>query len=365
MKRIVLLRSTDGDPDSRFQKYTWFLEKKKIPFWAFCWDRNCKKQDAEQYIYYHKEARYGMRSGNLKKLLGFNFFILRQLIKRRKDISIIHAADFDTVLPAVFMHLLFRKHIIYDIYDWYVDSRGIKNKLVQSVVRFLEFISIKSADYVIICESERQKQILYTPKHLWILPNIPNFPPRVNRPVQNKDITIAYVGILGYERGIENLIKLCQENPLIQLNIAGFGPLADCVKEATSKSNITYYGSVSYEQAITIMESADLIYAVYETSNHNHILAAPNKYYEGLYLGRPIITTKGTLVGKKTTQFNTGYVIGESYDDLSECIHQVSLDDMEVKSSNARKIWNEKYVSYVDDFLTNHYGVYIKHWQDK
>ena len=37
---IVFLRSTDGNPDSRLQKYIDAVIEKKIDFLTLCWDRN-------------------------------------------------------------------------------------------------------------------------------------------------------------------------------------------------------------------------------------------------------------------------------------------------------------------------------------
>lgn len=362
---IALLRSTDGNPDSRYQKYIWYLETKQIPFYSICWDRNLKMEDSESFIYFHKEAKYGEGVKNIFKLGAYNFFLLKNLLKHRKKIKIVHAADLDTIIPAIIMHVFFKKKVIYDIYDWYIDSRGIKNKFFKSIITLIEYFNIKLSDRVIICEPEREKQIIFKPNHLWVLPNIPNFKNNIPSITQNSKLTIAYVGILGYERGLENLIKFAKENPSINFKIAGFGPLEILLNDVDQYSNISYYGAVPYTKSLEIMAEADIIYACYETTNPNHILAAPNKYYEGLYLGKPIITTAGTIVGDKTKKYETGYVIKENYEDLDNLINSLKKDDMILKGSNAKKLWKEKYNSYVEDFLENTYQPYIKASQTK
>ncbi len=356
---VVLLRSTDGNPDSRFQKYTDFLEKQGKRFLAICWDRNADKKDDELHIYYHVTAKYGEGLKNIKKLLGFNTFIFKQLKKYRHKYAIIHAADFDTVIPATLMHILYRKHVIYDIYDWYIDSRSIKNWIIKTCVLLMEFFNIKCADYVIICEPERKKQIYFTPNSLWILPNIPNYKKTLPPSPPNKQLTIAYVGILGAERGLEKLISYAKLNSTITLKIAGFGPLESLLHDVDKYANIHFYGSVKYDEALSIMNTADIIYAIYETSNPNHILAAPNKYYEGLYLGKPILTTKGTIVGDKTLRYQTGFVIGETYDDLSMFFKTVTIDRISLCSKNAVNLWETTYSTYTETFLLNTYLPFI------
>ena len=109
---IALLRSTDGNPDSRFEKYVDFLESKQLPHITMCWDRKGVKEESHNKLYYKEQSEYGKRYGNALGLLGFNWFLLKHLWKRRKDYRVIHACDFDTTLPAILIHLLLRKRVI-------------------------------------------------------------------------------------------------------------------------------------------------------------------------------------------------------------------------------------------------------------
>lgn len=356
---VALLRSTDGNPDSRYEKYVEFINRKNLEFISICWDRSGNKKDSDNYLYYHKPANYGDGSANIKKLIGFNKFLFITLKNNRSRYSVIHAADFDTIIPAILMKLFYRKRVIYDIYDWYIDSRCIKSVLLKYLILAIEFICIKLADKVIICEPEREKQIVFKPKDLWILPNIPNYEEDLLCQTSNSGLIISYVGILGEERGLHNVVRLAKENPSVFLEIAGFGPLVTLLDDVYKYSNIQYHGKVKYVDALSIMSRSDLIYAMYETTNPNHILAAPNKYYEGLYLGKPIITTKGTIVGDKTEKYKTGYVIGEKYADLCNLVENLDKDGINQISNNARLLWQRRYKSYVQNFMDNIYLPYI------
>ena len=107
------------------------------------------------------------------------------------------------------------------------------------------------------------------------------------------------------------------------------------------------------------MRQSDLIYAVYEKSNPNHILAAPNKYYEGLYLGKPIITTEGTIVGEKTIKYNTGFCIQETYSDLQNLFKTINRDMINERSINAFKLWEKSYSTYTQTFLKSKYLAFL------
>ncbi len=362
---IILLRSTDGNPDSRFEKYVDFLERKNFPYLTICWDRKGGKSNSEKNIYYKKLSGYGQYYGNLTKIIGFNWFILKKLMAYRKKYKYIHACDFDTVLPATFMHLFFRKKVIYDVFDWYVDSRNIKG-IIKYIVYALEWLNIKSASSVIVCEPEREKQIIFKAKQTWILPNIPNFANRLEKHLPNQTLTLGYVGILGDGRCVDHAIRYAKEHSDMNLVVGGFGPLESELRDLDNYPNIKFYGTVKYSEALNILNSCDVILACYSkwnqdgTPNKNNILAAPNKYYEGLYLAHPILTTKGTIVGDKTIANKTGYVIEESYEDFCEGIKTITKEKNIEYSINADNLWNEKYSNYVIDFLDKTYYPFIK-----
>lgn len=355
---IALLRSTDGNPDSRFEKYVDFLEAKQISHITMCWDRKGVKEESHGKLYYKQKSEYGKRYGNVLGLLGFNWFLFKQLWRRRKEYQVIHACDFDTILPAILMHLILRKHVIYDIFDWYVDSRSIHG-ILKYLIYGIEWVNIKCSDAVIICEPERKKQIIFQPQKLWLLPNIPFFSYKLPKHALNKKLTIGYVGILGSARGLSNLFRYAAEHDDIEINIGGFGPLEKELKSLMHHKNIHFLGSLPYKKALEVLNDSDIIYACYEKVNPNHILAAPNKYYEGLYLGHPIITTKGTIVGDKTEKYETGYTIEEDYEDLVSLLESVTHESIEQLGNNAEKLWNEKYKTYVKDFLEKEYLPYL------
>lgn len=356
---IALIRSTDGNPDSRFEKYINFLESKGVKHITLCWDRNLNKEESEFKRYYKKQGAYNKRYGNVGSLLGFSRYLFKELRRLKDEYSVIHACDFDTVLPAVLMHIFYGKKVIYDVFDWYVDSRNIKG-LIKYIFYALEYINIKCADAVIVCEPEREKQIMYKPSKLWVLPNIPNFSTLLPTNPPCKKLTLGYVGILGKGRGIGHLIEYAHKHPEVNIKIAGFGPLADLLTDASMYPNIQYFGSVKYVDALNIMNSSDIVMAIYEKINKNQILAAPNKYYEGLYLGKPIITTVGTIVGDKTIIYNTGYVIDEKYEDFEKLVDSINPNDLKEKTENARKLWASKFSTYIQDFLDNTYLPYIQ-----
>lgn len=365
-KMVVFLRSLDCNPDPRVQKYCDYLTGEGLDYQIFCWDRDMKYSDDKIHTYFHKEASYGTGMKNASGILSFNKFLFKQLYKNRKAYKVIHACDFDTILPALFFKVFFRKAVIYDIFDWFVDSRHFKNKFIKQAILCVEKLALCLSDAVIICDEERKSQLNHTPKRLWILPNIPSFNFVENVKSQsetNQDniIKLSYVGTMPADRGIDKLLECVKNNPLLKLDIAGFGIMSKLVQEYSDKyPNIRFYGTVPYDKGMQLMANSDIIVAIYEKTVLNNVYAAPNKYYEGLYLGKPILTTEGTLVGNHTEKYKTGFVIGERMDEMDAFFKQKDLKSKITEyGQNAKRVWKEKYCNYVKSFMNQFYLSFV------
>lgn len=176
------------------------------------------------------------------------------------------------------------------------------------------------------------------------IPNIPDLSKyRKKQEVdktKNKSISIAYVGGFYEDRGLIELVETIKLFKNYELHIAGFGDykIERFISDAANKTkNIYYYGRVSYNQALEIMQKADLLYAMYYKFNRNNIFAAPNKFYESIFLQKPIITTAGTLVAKKVLSHNSGYVIEEGNRALKDLLLSINKLDLISLKENLNK----------------------------
>lgn len=356
---VYILRSTDVNPDPRVQKYIDFLNSNNLKFKIIAWNRGSEIISQKNFIYFNKKSEFEQGVKNILNLISFNLFIFKILYRHNKNVNIIHACDFDTILPSLLIKLLFRKKIVYDIFDWYVDSRNI-SKPFAYFFYMLEMISIKFSEMVVICENERINQIPFhvNKSKFRTLPNIPSFTFQNLKScllTTKKDtgiINLSYVGVLAYNRGIEDILNFTSQNKNYTLDIAGFGVLDSLVsKFSTEFSNINFHGKVKYTKGLKIMSKSDLIIALYYTKNKNHLFAAPNKYYESLFLEIPLITSKNTLVGNKVEYFDTGYTFDEKNDNMNDFFSSIS--NIKSKVNNCKvEFYNSKvqHTNFFDDY---------------
>lgn len=149
------------------------------------------------------------------------------LFKKRNEYDVIHAADFDTVLPALLMKTLFRKKLIYDIYDFYVDAFSVPD-FAKRFVKWLDFRAINGANAIILTNESRLEQIQgSSPKRVFYIHNSPEDVKLTDRQTIDchYDISVAYVGVLQDFRLLNEIVDIFSGRPTWKLAIAGFGLL--------------------------------------------------------------------------------------------------------------------------------------------
>ncbi len=320
-------------------------------------------------------AKVGSGIKNVCNIFLWNIYLLGQLVRHRREYQVIHAADVDTLIPALIVTKCFKKHLIFDIYDKYSASREMPAFLA-SQFDWLESKGIEMAQDVIVPHVCRIEQLgigrLNLKKDIHIFENIPLVSSiesslsldLVQSLIEFKkkyQVCLAYVGILeATHRGLENLLKAVSQSPHIALIVAGSGPLSDIFQKASIEfNNIFYVGMVKPELAHKILQTADVHVGFYYKSIVNHLYASPNKYYEHLYYGKAMLTNEGVPPGYLVDEYNTGYVIDDTYQALMECLNSMELDDIMELGAKANLLWQRKYVNYYASMMEEYQGILL------
>ena len=361
---IVLIRCNDIISDSRTMKYVSFYDRHHLDYKIIAWDRLGTSEKLPHTVYCPARSRYNQ--GGMAAVVDrikWMWFVLKTLFSLRGDLKI-HACDLDAAFPAVIYKTLTRRKtfVLFDVFDWISDTLYNQGKIVSAAFRFMELVSTRKADHVIICEPERRKQIPYDIEGRYsVLQNIPSFTTGgflhfdKNIRFDNGKITLCYVGGFYHGRCLIELIEGAVRG-VYNLNIAGYGDrtITEELERHTDSAYIRYYGKVSQADGLNIMYNSDIIYAMYSKHNPNHIYAAPNKYYETMFVGKAIITTKGIIVAGKVEADKIGYSIEESLDALADLVQSLTIDDVKQRQRRAAGLW-QKYKTAVEDFLNTTY----------
>lgn len=373
LKRImvVLIRCNDIVSDPRAMKYVKYLRQTRKDYLLIGWDREGNKGEQPYTIYYHKKA--GFNVGGFKAVrdrIGWMWFVYKSLIKNASRKAVLHGCDVDSAFPAACYKLTHHStKLIFDVFDWFSHTLVKQSAYIRRAFSFMERFTLSKSDHVIICEAERKEQVQFPIQDevLSVLPNIPYFETEnflKSAPFNWANpslLCFSYVGGLVCNRCLKELISIAQKG-IINLAIAGYGrkELEDTLSSLKDCPNIRYFGKVKYEDGLNISYNSDIMYAMYSIETPNHVYAAPNKYYEAMFLGKPLLTTKGTIVERKVLSNKIGYVTGETENEIIDAIRRIDKEDAKEKGRVARQLWESKYCSFTKDFMEREYAKMIK-----
>lgn len=364
--RICFVRSDKGYPDSRVEKEMYALSKEHEVF-LLGWNRELSGSDVihEKHSIHGREFDYYLIpelanfGGGMKKMLGpmrrFWKRAYKFLSENNSMYDALHIVNFDTADPAFKAARKFNKKTVYDIFDYYADSYNAPG-IVKSIIRKLENGYITCADMTVICSEERRDQIKgSTPQKLIIVENSPE-DIEVNGDFKLADGSdperpkVVYAGMLVFDRFLKETSDVMKARKDIEWHVAGYGVLRSYIEEcAASNDNIFYYGPLAYDDILALEKKCDIMTALQNPSVPNNRYSAPNKFYEALMLGKPLIMVRNGSIYKNIEENQTGEVIAAAEGKVSEEISSAldSLlnrkDEWPEMGLKSRKLYEEKY----------------------
>jgi len=364
---IVLFRA-NGITASRVNKYVDFYKTHGLDYRIIGWDRLGENLKIPNYEFFNYRSRYvqgGWKA--IRDKFRWMKFVYEYILSNAAQTHIVHACDIDVAFPAALAKKKLNGSfkLFFDSCDW--ASATASNICMKKMYSFMESIALKQTDHIIICEPERVGQM---PANLPVIPvvmrNMPSFENRdflfneEKYKFTNDKVTVSYMGWFGHGRFIDELLN-CAEKGIINLLIGGFGMAAieeRCKELDKTHDNIRFFGKMEYKAGLNMMYNSDLIYAMYCKNIPNHMYAAPNKFYESMFLGRPIISTNGINLEDKIKSEGLGYTIDESQQDLDDFMRNISLEELQEKGKIAAQKW-DKYNRMTSEFMQNNYSVMI------
>jgi glycosyltransferase involved in cell wall biosynthesis len=302
-------------------------------------------------------AKYAAGIRNFPALIRWQWGLLTWLVKHRREYDLIHACDFDTVLPALICRGMWRKKVVYDIFDFYADHLRATPGWIIKIIRTVDLWVINQVDSLILVDDSRWEQVHGThPRRSAVIYNSPEdilSSEEAGDPTNTKllhptsQLRLVYIGLLQEERGLFELLAVLRQHPEWSLDLAGFGGDEDRILQALIDiPNLHWHGRISYQESMGISKQADTLIATYDPAIPNHRYASPNKVFEAMVLGKPIIVAAHTNMDRIITREDCGLVV--TYGDKKEL--ELALQKLESNTelrrqlgNNARKAYETKY----------------------
>jgi glycosyltransferase involved in cell wall biosynthesis len=254
------------------------------------------------------------------QLIKYLEFIYRVIKKYRKT-DILHCNDLNTLPAGVFAKMFNRKlKLVYDSHEYAINDTPYESKISIWLKYFIERILIQFADKVITVSNSianEYKRLYNIPKPSLIL-NCPRYHEQQKKDIFRNEFNIRsdqniflYQGGLSHGRGIEILLEtfkiIDDDNSVIVF--MGYGPLEGLIKESSKEyENIYFHPAVPPDELLDFTSSADFGILFYENNCLNHYYCSPNKMFEYLMAGIPVLVSNLYEMKNLVEQYQIGIV---------------------------------------------------------
>ena len=274
----------------------------------------------------------------------FWIWVFLKLLVYRPDV--IHACDLDSILPCYIYKVLFRKRLVFDVFDRYaITFIPKKFKMLYVIANSIEELISKFSDALIVANGEKVlKSFKKTPRYCQIILNCPydEFVNLSHIPKKNEPFTITFTGHIRTHRGLELLIADIGNIKDVQLVITGRQEDQSLFNELQGIPNVKYHGLIDDFELLELQASSGVMVAFYDPEFFANNMPLPNKLFEAMMCSVPIITNVAQEIVKET---NCGIVVDYNKDKIKEAILTLR-DNPELRKSlgnNGRKSFLKKY----------------------
>jgi glycosyltransferase involved in cell wall biosynthesis len=304
---ILMLLTNVYDPDPRVRQEALALIGMGCRIKILAWDRDLKAPPTETMEGVEVERVFLSSShGRGTTQIFFYAWLYLKMLWRglRTSFDAVHCHDLDTLPLGFVLGKLKRKPIVYDAHESFPDMlEGSVHPHVRSALTRLENFFIRRIDLLItVGEKLRQHFAARGARRSVVVGNWKRLEDFSRTPRQNEEVRrhlgvpdggllVVCITQLLKDRQIEELLQAAADGSNIYVLVGGKGVLQDMVEEAAkANARVFFVGYVSGKQIADYTCAGDVVYYGFDPQNPNARFSAPNKLYEALAAGRPLIT---------------------------------------------------------------------------
>ncbi len=270
-------------------------------------------------------------SSSLIKRIGQHIKAMKKMAKKIEETKpdIIHYNDFNTLYSIKFGGRSGSTKVIYDSHeDYSLMIRSAVPTILEKIASRLERRTVRKHVNAVLTVSQPildrlsklgadKNELVMNCKELekYDLPKetVMETRKRISKSHIENPVIMLYIGSLGEDRGVRELIevfKSLNNNDNIYLIIGGHGEIEVEISEEMKKiDNTVFLGEVANEDVPLYTKACDVVVMMMNPEVEWHRIAMPNKLFEAMAAGVPIIASESTTYGDVVKKENCGVVI--------------------------------------------------------
>ncbi|MCE5328008.1 MAG: hypothetical protein LLG01_16500 [Planctomycetaceae bacterium] len=322
--RIAIIHGNDGS-DVRIGKLCRSLSARGHDVHFIGWDRRpdvTKTIDlggASMHVL-SCATRFGRAS------MSGQFSFLRHIVRVLKALrpQAVHCVNEDlTFLLLPFRGWLYQ-YLVCDVFDALADRHSHRPKPIPWVLRMVSEIVRSGSDHLIATDQQRFARF---GRYRWktaVVENVPEDPgDELWRRFPDGPVKIYVAGTLNLNRGLAQIVAATEAVENLEIISAGW-LYDDYANNVFAKHpRVSFKGIVTARQSLELAAACDAVLSYYSPSSTNNLFASPNKIYDALSVGRPVLINREIRVARWVEQHDAGWAL--AYDDVPALIETLRL----------------------------------------
>jgi len=263
--------------------------------------------------------------------------------------TIFHANDLDTLLANYLASRIRKIPLVYDTHEYFTGVPEIQNKpIVKMVWKLIEQWIFPKLKYLFTVNNSIAA--LYKKDYNNSLRVMRNIPKRIHleHPKSRKelelpeaiDIVITQGAGINMDRGIEEALEAMKYLPNVCFLIIGNGDVIDQLKRRTVQlnleTNVLFKSRMDYQEMMQHTRHAALGITLDKDTNINYKYSLPNKLFDYIHSGIPILASKLIEVESVINTYKIGLFI-----DNHDPKHIASQIKKALENKSLREEWDE------------------------
>jgi glycosyltransferase involved in cell wall biosynthesis len=353
---VLMLLTNAYEPDPRVRQEALALIRFGCKVRIVAWDRDSKSppfenDDGIEIERVFLRSRHGR--GNAQVVFYAGIYLKMLWRGWRCQFDAVHCHDLDTLPLGFLLGRLKRKPIVYDAHESFPDMlEGNVHPMLQRALVRIENFLIRRIELLITVGEKLRRHFAERGSRNSVVVGNWKRPEDFSRTVEQRRATREELGIpesalvvvcitqLFVDRKLEELLQAIDSMRDVYLIIGGKGALEDLVRaRATRNPRIRYVGFAKTDDIASYTCAGDVVYYGFDPDNPNARFSAPNKLFEALAAGRPLITGDFGEIAEVVRNASCGIVL-ERYgaEEISAAVNRMRDEDFRNRiSNNARE----------------------------